>query len=101
MKLNNKIVFYLVTILSLIVYVLTLNPDVTYTDSGELAGACVKLGVAHPTGYPLFILIGHLWTLLPLHFSKIYSLNLMTGTWYIPIQAVQDKILEHIKENKN
>jgi hypothetical protein len=79
MKINNKLVFWIVTLISLAIYILTLNPDVTYTDSGELAGACVKLGVAHPTGYPLFILIGHLWTLLPLPFSKIYSLNLFAG----------------------
>jgi hypothetical protein len=39
------------------------------------------LGIAHPTGYPLFTLLGHLFSLIPFHFSKIYQLNLLTAIW--------------------
>ena len=41
----------------------------------------IKLGIAHPTGYPLFTLLGHLFSLIPFHFSKIYQLNLLTAIW--------------------
>jgi len=35
-------------------------------DSGELVAAVWTLGIPHPTGYPLYVLLGHLWThLLP------------------------------------
>ncbi len=40
-------------------------PGLYYTDSGELAAACATWGVAHPTGYPLYTLVGHIITLLP------------------------------------
>lgn len=64
---------------SLVLYILTLAPGVTFTDAGELAAVAVTLGVAHPTGYPLFTLLAHLWTLLPLPFTAIYKLNLFAA----------------------
>lgn len=64
-----------------IVYATTLAPSVVEIDSGELATVQVLLGIAHPTGYPLFTLLGHLFSLLPFHFSKIYQLNLLTAVW--------------------
>ena len=80
MKKHSKTLFSLIIFfLSYTVYVLTAAPGVTFTDSGELAGVCVTLGIAHPTGYPLFVLLGHLWTFLPLPYSFIYSLNLFVG----------------------
>jgi hypothetical protein len=60
-------------------YVLTLAPSVAFTDSGELAAACATLGIAHPTGYPLFIFLGFLWTKIPLPFSIIFKLNLFAA----------------------
>jgi len=66
-------------IVSFLVYVTTVAPDVGFTDSGELAAVCTTLGVAHPTGYPLYTLLGHVWTLLPLPFAPITSLNIFAA----------------------
>jgi hypothetical protein len=60
-------------------YVLTLAPSVAFTDSGELVAACATLGIAHPTGYPLFIVLGFLWTKIPLPFTLIFKLNLFAA----------------------
>lgn len=38
-------------------------PTVYVGDSGELATAVATLGIPHPTGYPLYVLLGNLWTL--------------------------------------
>ena len=46
--------------------VLLLAPSTVWYDSGELAAAAAHLGVPHPTGFPLFNLSGHLFTLLPI-----------------------------------
>ena len=36
-------------------------------DSGELVAAAATLGIPHPSGYPLYVLLGHVWIqLLPL-----------------------------------
>lgn len=55
-----------VFIASLVVYVWTLAPTVTLVDSGELILAARSLGVAHPPGFPLYVLLAHLATMVPL-----------------------------------
>ncbi len=42
------------------------SPDVGYYDSGELGSASFVLGVPHPTGFPLDMLVLRLGALLPL-----------------------------------
>ncbi len=42
-------------------YILTLCPTIALSDSGELAAVCATLGVAHPTGYPLYTLFGRVF----------------------------------------
>jgi hypothetical protein len=44
---------------------LTLAPTVTLVDSGELIVAARFLGVAHPPGFPLYLILAHLVSLLP------------------------------------
>lgn len=58
------------------VYLVTLAPGLFFIDTGELATACIRLGIAHPTGYPLFTIIGRLFSMLPVG-EDIYRLNLM------------------------
>ncbi len=50
---------------ALVVYLLTLAPTVSGEDSGELITAAYTLGVAHPPGYPLWCLLGKLFTFIP------------------------------------
>lgn len=54
---------------ALAAYFYTLAPSVTWkhngADSGDLAAAAFTLGVPHPPGYPLFILVGSLFARLP------------------------------------
>ncbi len=47
----------LIFLAALLVYGLTLCPTVYVGDSGELVAAAHHLGVAHPTGYPLYLLL--------------------------------------------
>jgi hypothetical protein len=55
---------------TLILYLLTAYPTVAYIDSGELAVVNGTLGIAHPTGYPLYTIIGRVFSLLPLELIK-------------------------------
>ena len=81
---NRKWIFLFLSfsfLFPLLFYVLTTNPNVTFTDNGELIGVCITLGIAHPTGYPLFALLGHLWSVLPLPLSKSFQMNLLAAVW--------------------
>jgi hypothetical protein len=52
--------------LLLAAYVATLAPGITLWDAGELVTAVHGLGVPHPPGTPLFVLVGRAWSsLLP------------------------------------
>ncbi len=79
MKKNDITFRALAFLLPLMVYMLTVSPTVSFTDSGELAAVCSTLGIAHPTGYPLFTLLGFLWLKLPLPISNVYSLNIFVA----------------------
>lgn len=46
-------------------YAMCVGTTVTYTgDCGEIISASYKLGIAHPSGYPLYCLLGRLFALL-------------------------------------
>ncbi len=76
---NN--IFFLASILVLVIYSFTLAPSVTQIDSGELATVQYTLGIAHPTGYPIFTLIGYLFLNIPLGLRKITQANLLAAIW--------------------
>ncbi len=46
-----------------VVYAAGACPTIYVGDSGELTTAVAVLGIPHPTGYPLYVLLGKLWTL--------------------------------------
>ena len=64
---------------ALLVYGLTLCPTVYVEGTGELIGAVYFLGTPHPTGYPLFCLIGRLLAVLQPWGSVAYKINLATA----------------------
>jgi tetratricopeptide (TPR) repeat protein len=54
-----------VFLVALLLYSWTLAPTVTPTDSGELIVVARGLGIAHPPGVPLWIILAHLASLVP------------------------------------
>ncbi len=68
-----------VAVAAFVVYLQTLAPSADFIDAGELATVCATLGIAHPTGYPLFTLVGWLFAHLPIPGSIIFRLNIMAA----------------------
>lgn len=62
-------------------YALTAAPSLSYIDSGELSTVAWTLGIGHPTGYPLFTLIGYLAAHAPLPLTPIFKLNLLSAAF--------------------
>ena len=58
--------FWTATVVTFVVYFLTLGPSVGLEDSGELATAAANLGVPHPPGYPF-------WTFCSWLFCKAFG----------------------------
>lgn len=62
-------------------YIFTLAPGVLEADGGEFQFVPWLPGIAHPTGYPLYVLAGWLWThLLPLG-SVAWRMNLLSAVF--------------------
>ena len=62
-------------------YLRTLAPGLLFGDSAEFQVAAWQLGLAHPTGYPLYLIVGSLWQhLLALAgLSPAYALNVLSA----------------------
>ncbi|MBN1822804.1 MAG: DUF2723 domain-containing protein [Endomicrobiales bacterium] len=64
------------------VYVFTMHPSVSpYRDSGDLSASSVTLGIAHPPGYPLYVLMGKVFSGAVNLANKAYRMNLMSAFW--------------------
>jgi hypothetical protein len=63
---------------ALVLYTSTTARDIVVGDTPELATVAATLGVAHPPGYPLLTLVGHLFSLLPVG-PIAFRINLMAA----------------------
>ena len=70
----------LVFVATLIPYYLTLCPTIYTGDSGDFITASYTLGIPHPGGYPLYMILGKLFSLIPLG-SVAYRYNLMSAVF--------------------
>ncbi len=62
-----------------LLYVNTVAPGLLPADAGELQLVAAKLGVAHPTGFPLYTMLANLATRLPIGLSEAYRVNLLSA----------------------
>src|SRR5574341_103870 len=64
---------------SFIVYWLTIAPTVSFWDCGEFIACSYILGIPHPPGAALFVLIGRLFTFLPFFDQVALRTNLLSA----------------------
>ena len=61
-------------------YVLTLGPSTAMWDTSEYIAAAKTLGIPHPPGNPVFVLVAHAFAALPLPVSYAARVNLLAAT---------------------
>src|SRR2546427_10082356 len=64
---------------ALFLYVATVALTTQFWDTSEYIAAAFVLGIPHPPGNPLFVLIAHTWGLLPLAAGYAMRINLLAG----------------------
>jgi tetratricopeptide (TPR) repeat protein len=66
--------------LAFVLYLLSATPGLApYRDSGDMAASAWTLGVAHPPGYPLYLLLGRLWAQLLALGGVAYRLHALSA----------------------
>ncbi|MHA8066908.1 DUF2723 domain-containing protein [Aquirufa sp. ROCK2-A2] len=65
-KQMNNLVGWIVFLISLVTYTLTVEPTASFWDCSEFIACSYKLQVPHPPGAPLFLLLGRVFSLLSL-----------------------------------
>src|SRR5829696_162658 len=63
----------------LAIYVATLAPSTAFWDASEYIAASYGLGIPHPPGNPLFVLVGRTFSLLPIAPSVAVRVNLLSA----------------------
>ena len=81
----------IVALATLILYVATLAPTAQFWDTPEYIAAAYVLGIPHPPGNPLFVILAHTWGLVPWMHAYAARINLMSavmsaltaGFWFL------------------
>ena len=63
----------------LALYVLTLSPETAMWDTSEYIAAAYTLGIPHPPGNPMFVLVGRVFSILPIAPSVAERVNLLAA----------------------
>lgn len=78
MKRGDLVGALLVFVASGALYVRTLAPSLLFGDSAEFQTIAYTLGIGHPTGYPVYVLLAKVFTLLPVG-EIAYRVNLFSA----------------------
>jgi len=80
-----------VSLAALVLYTITLAPTTQFWDASEYIAAAHALGIPHPPANPFFVIVAHVWGLLPLAADYARRINLLAaltsavsaGLWFL------------------
>ncbi|UCC43750.1 MAG: DUF2723 domain-containing protein [Candidatus Zixiibacteriota bacterium] len=75
---TNAIIAVAVTTATLVVYTLTKAATVSLWDCGEFIACSVILGIPHPPGTPFYIMVGRIFSLIPIFADVSARLNFLS-----------------------
>jgi hypothetical protein len=86
----------IVSLIIFALYVATLAPATAMWDTSEYIAAARVLGIPHPPGNPFFVLIAHVFSILPIGNSAGMRINILAalcsavsaGTWFLVVERV-------------
>src|SRR4029079_15344257 len=85
-----------VSLVTLVLYLATLAPSTAMWDTSESIAAAYTLGIPHPPGNPLFVIIGRVFSILPIATTVAVRINILAaicsavaaGMWFLITERV-------------
>ncbi len=85
-----------VSLATLVLYLITLAPSTAMWDTSEYIAAAYTLGLPHPPGNPLFVIIGRVFSILPIATTVAVRINVLAaicsavsaGMWFLVTERV-------------
>jgi hypothetical protein len=86
----------LVSLATLVLYLVTLAPSTAMWDTSEYIAAAYTLGLPHPPGNPLFVILGRVFSILPIATTVAVRINILAaicsavsaGMWFLITERV-------------
>ena len=101
----NKILTVLSFFISLILYIITMAPTTSFWDCGEFISTSYILGVPHPPGSPLYLLLGNVFSSIPFFEDIGARVNLISplvsALSVMFLYKIIVYLLEEFQKNKN
>jgi hypothetical protein len=85
-----------VSLVTLVLYLVTLAPSTAMWDTSEYIAAAYTLGLPHPPGNPLFVILGRVFSILPIASSVAVRINILAaicsaasaGMWFLITERI-------------
>src|SRR4029079_18352564 len=85
-----------VSLVTLVLYLVTLAPSTAMWDTSEYIAAAYTLGLPHPPGNPLFVILGRVFSLLPIASAVAERIKILAaicsavsaGMWFLVTERV-------------
>ncbi len=82
--------------MTFLLYLITLSPETAMWDTSEYIAAAYTMGIPHPPGNPFFVLLGRVFTLLPIAPNVAMRVNILAalssavsaGMWFLITERV-------------
>ena len=74
----NKVLAGITFLFSFVLYILTMAPTTSFWDCGEFIATSVIMGVPHPPGTPLYLLLGNIFSQIPIYDDIGARVNLIS-----------------------
>jgi len=99
----NLIIAGITFLISFIIYLVTMAPTTSFWDCGEFIATSVTMGVPHPPGTPLYLLLGNVFSQIPLFSdigARVNIISVLVSAFSVMfVYLISVRIIEELRES--